>query len=51
MLELDKLRKVYSGIPVVEEVSFTARGGENHGLSRCKRFGQIDNHEDGDWTD
>src|ERR1700761_5572856 len=28
MLELVKLRKVYSGIPVVEEVSFTARAGE-----------------------
>jgi ABC-2 type transport system ATP-binding protein len=28
MLELVTLRKVYSGIPVVEEVSFTARAGE-----------------------
>jgi ABC-2 type transport system ATP-binding protein len=28
MLELVKLRKLYSGIPVVEEVSFTARAGE-----------------------
>ncbi len=28
MLELVKLRKVYSGIPVVEVVSFTARAGE-----------------------
>src|ERR1700761_7541100 len=28
MLELVKLRKVYSGIPVVDEVSFCARAGE-----------------------
>jgi ABC-2 type transport system ATP-binding protein len=28
MLELRRIRKVYSGIPAVEEVSFTARAGE-----------------------
>ncbi len=51
MLEPFKLWKVHSGIPVVEEVSFYGVRRRIHGLSRSKRFGQIDNHEDGDWSD
>jgi len=50
MLELRRIRKVYTGMAVVEEVSFAARTGEITGYLGAEWVRQVDHDEDCDWA-